>query len=676
MVTFANPVFLWGLLGLAAPLLIHLINRDLFRPLVFPSIRFILRGKLPVERKRRLRDLLLLALRMLLFAAIVTALARPQWQPEAAAATSGEEEGELVLLLDASASMSGWNSWEEAVAQARDLLSDHQPAAAGLVVSGAGPVLVEPLTREHSRLRDLLNGAGPQQVAGDHRESFRQALRLFSGSGPRRLAIISDFQQSDWSPSSLPQADPEVRIDWIRVGPEEPENAGILHARALPLADGRRQVVVEVRNFGVSETERTITLRAGDESPSRAVRLGPGEIRSISFVLEEPSASHAEVSLESDAYAADDRYFLWLSRPPPIRVLIVAPLSEEPEKAEELFFLSRAMMTRTETQWLHFAVNAIEPDDLTEELLRDVRAVFLLGAAPYLRSGQWPLLHAHLERGGRLLFTPGKAPARQTTLLADQGLIDLSYEGLAGIERRQPRPHSIDWVLPDSPIDALFRDESNRSLSHVSIYQYIRLAARNANTSALLRTSQDDPILMQREAGSGMIFATAFPFQTSWTDLPVSTAFLPIVRELVAGDLPPDHGIVNVDTSPDATAIAARLNLPADAPALRNFNPLEPGIHVVANTPVVLNIPRSESIPGTTSLVDLQTAVTPSTGPALATGVVAEHDQRVSLWPWLAMAALLIFILEMPLAARIRRLRQTEPARTPKVTPEATPRSS
>src|SRR5690606_17873262 len=71
MLTFANPAFLWGLLGLTAPILIHLINRDLSRPLFFPSVRFIMRGKMPVDRKRRLRDLLLLALRLLLFAAII-----------------------------------------------------------------------------------------------------------------------------------------------------------------------------------------------------------------------------------------------------------------------------------------------------------------------------------------------------------------------------------------------------------------------------------------------------------------------------------------------------------------------------------------------------------------------------------------------------------------------------
>lgn len=676
MLTFANPFFLWGLLGLAAPILIHLINRDLFRPLLFPSIRFIRRGKLPVERKRRLRDLLLLALRLLLFAAIVSALARPQWEPPAAAAAAPEDEGDLVILLDASASMSGWNVWQEAMAKADDLLAEHGSAPVGLVISGAGPIAVEPLTTDAGRIRSLLNRAEPQSVSGDHRESFRQALRLLENAGNRSLAVISDFQQADWSPASLPAVPEDVRIEWIQVGEGNRENAGVLHARALPLADGRRQVVAEIKNFGQKEWERTLSLRAGGETLSRTVRLDPGETRSLSFLLEETSASRAEVSLDGDGYPSDNSYSLWLGRPPPLRVLAVAPTTEEPEKSEELFFVSRALAARTETQWLHFAVSAVEPGDLSDDDLQNIQAVFLLGAVPYLNSSEWGLLEDYLQQGGRLLVTPGKAPARQSTLLADKGLLDLPYDGVAGMNRRQPQPHNIDWVRPESSLGLLFRDEAARSLSHVSIYQYIRFKVPSSDDSVLLRASGDDPLLIQRAVGGGVVLATAFPFQTSWTDLPVSTAFLPMIRELVAGDIPPDHGIVNMDTRPDGAAIAARLNIPADEPALAGIDPLVPGIHVVANTPVVLNIPRSESLPSLTNPVDLQTAVAPRGGTAAAAPGAGDGERHISLWPWLALAALLFFILEMPLAARLRRLRPAAPHSEPAIPAVPSPRSS
>ena len=71
MIAFAHPWFLLGLAGLAVPVVLHLMNREIAVPLRFPSIRFIRVARLPQAGRRRLRDLLLLALRLLLLAAAI-----------------------------------------------------------------------------------------------------------------------------------------------------------------------------------------------------------------------------------------------------------------------------------------------------------------------------------------------------------------------------------------------------------------------------------------------------------------------------------------------------------------------------------------------------------------------------------------------------------------------------
>ncbi|HLS28443.1 MAG TPA: hypothetical protein VK041_07320, partial [Opitutales bacterium] len=430
------------------------------------------------------------------------------------------------------------------------------------------------------------------------------------------------------------------------------------------LPDGGRQIVAEIRNFGRTPIERTLTLSTAGESLERQVSLAPNETRSVSFLLEETVASRAELRLDPDNFPADDRYFLWLDRPPAIPVLAVAPISEEPEKAEELFFLSRALGTQTDTEWLHFSVQAVEPSDLNAASLRDVRMVFLLGAAPYLTDAQWSLLHEHLASGGRLLFTPGNAPARQTTLLSQQNLLELEFEGMAGVDHRHPRPHHTESVQPDSSLDQLFQDDAARTLSHVSIYRYTRLKTDENKSEILMRTSDSDPILIQRNIGPGVVLTTAFAFETSSTDLPLSSAFLPIIRELVAGDLPPDHGLAHFDTGTKIAAIAGALNLPADDEKLSAIDPMTPGIYPVGNLPVILNAPRSESITATTSLADLQTAVTPRSTTDVATAAaISGESASVPLWPWFASGAFLLFIIEMPLSAYLRRRRRTEETR-------------
>lgn len=71
------PAALWGLVAIAAPILVHLLTRHERRPLQFPSLRFLSATRLTALRQRRLHDWWLLALRIGAIAAAAAALAGP-----------------------------------------------------------------------------------------------------------------------------------------------------------------------------------------------------------------------------------------------------------------------------------------------------------------------------------------------------------------------------------------------------------------------------------------------------------------------------------------------------------------------------------------------------------------------------------------------------------------------
>ena len=75
--SFLTPLFLLGLAALAVPVLIHLTQKERKSVVQFPSLMFL--RKIPYEsvQRRRIRDWLLLALRLAAIALIVTAFARP-----------------------------------------------------------------------------------------------------------------------------------------------------------------------------------------------------------------------------------------------------------------------------------------------------------------------------------------------------------------------------------------------------------------------------------------------------------------------------------------------------------------------------------------------------------------------------------------------------------------------
>ena len=110
------------------PVLLHLIMRQKPKTLPFPAFRFLVQNTAPNLRKLRLRHLLLLALRMLLVAAMVLALARPQLFSEASAFSS-ERPVAAVLVFDTSASMDyrssdGVSRLDEAKKRGQELLDE------------------------------------------------------------------------------------------------------------------------------------------------------------------------------------------------------------------------------------------------------------------------------------------------------------------------------------------------------------------------------------------------------------------------------------------------------------------------------------------------------------------------------------------------------------------------
>jgi len=75
--SFLTPLFFVALATLAVPILIHLTQKERKSVVAFPSLMFL--RKIPYQsvQRRRIRDWLLLALRLAAMALIVTAFARP-----------------------------------------------------------------------------------------------------------------------------------------------------------------------------------------------------------------------------------------------------------------------------------------------------------------------------------------------------------------------------------------------------------------------------------------------------------------------------------------------------------------------------------------------------------------------------------------------------------------------
>jgi len=103
-----------GAIGASIPLILHLLNRERARRLIFSTVRFIQMSHQTNVRRHKLKRLLLLLMRILMLALLGLAFARPFFAdaPEIIQKTGGKRNA--VIVLDTSYSMQYEDVFENA----------------------------------------------------------------------------------------------------------------------------------------------------------------------------------------------------------------------------------------------------------------------------------------------------------------------------------------------------------------------------------------------------------------------------------------------------------------------------------------------------------------------------------------------------------------------------------
>src|SRR5262245_26675984 len=212
--TFTFPLLLGALAAIALPVVLHLLLRQKPKTVQFPAFRFLVKRHKTNLTKLRLRHLLLLALRILLFAVIVLALAQPRVKDHPWSLPSDEAVA-AVFVFDTSASMdytitSGQTRLKEAQKRAVELLK-LLPANSEIIIldtAEAVPIAkTDWLTREKAVERINLLRMQPANSPVSTR--LAAALRFLAKLAERRddndrhkrarlLCVFSDRTKAAW----------------------------------------------------------------------------------------------------------------------------------------------------------------------------------------------------------------------------------------------------------------------------------------------------------------------------------------------------------------------------------------------------------------------------------------------------------------------------------------------
>ena len=256
---FLTPLFLAvGAAAASLPLIIHLLNRERARQLVFSTIRFIKMSHQANVQRHRLKQLLLLLMRILILALLGLAFARPFFADTPA--TTGGIGGvrNIVIILDTSYSMGYLDTFDQAKKAAIKLADDLQPSdTSALIFTNSRAKVIKPLDAEHRQIQAAVIGAQLTNRTTDYLDAIQSADETLGEAniGHKQIYFISDLQRIGWeSFVDTDKLSPEVEISFVDVGTKEPINLAITGVSVPQVVLNEQkpaQVVVRVQNLSL-----------------------------------------------------------------------------------------------------------------------------------------------------------------------------------------------------------------------------------------------------------------------------------------------------------------------------------------------------------------------------------------------------------------------------------------
>jgi hypothetical protein len=300
-VSFLTPLALVLAGAAAVPLILHLLRRKTGEKVDFPAVRYLLRAEKEHKRELRLKNLLLMLLRVFAVLALAAAAARPVGR----LAGGGHAPTALGIVLDNSLSTSVVVNGAPVLAR----LKDAARATLGRASAGDRLWLVtadgQIVGGNVSALRAALDRTEPLSGAGDLRAAAMRAAQLAKGAGipARQLAVLTDGQATSWTDAVALDGVPAT-VFAPALAP--PRNRSVVRAVAEPPHWTPRGVV---RAATTATDSVTFRVALGPRAVARGI-VAPGAEILVRLAPDERGWLAGAVELEPDELRGDDvRWF-------------------------------------------------------------------------------------------------------------------------------------------------------------------------------------------------------------------------------------------------------------------------------------------------------------------------------------------------------------------------------
>jgi hypothetical protein len=481
--TFLQPWLLLTLPLIALPVIIHLINQQRFQSVEWAAMMFLLSAKAISRGYTRLRQWLIMLLRMAAVAAAILAISRPLSQGWLAV-VGGDRASAAIVLLDRSPSMSQAST---AGGESKLTTATRQVAAALETLGASRVVLIDSVSctpQELASPRAIreVPEAAPAAAAADLPLLLQAACDQIgaSKSAASTIWICSDQRANDWKVSdgawsaireAVAKVPQSVRLTLLGYTEPAADNLAVRVTRAMleprgkawellldiairRQADGgpaRVPVQIELgpaRSTVEVELTGTESVLARHAIPIDAAALAQTATMAGGAESDRDSAQAngwGRVSIPTDSNPADNDFYVAFGTPPIRRTLVVTEDSQAGAQTKRTLELIAGIPP---DKLLQAATEAVAAEAVVDMPLDDVALILWQAALP--EAGAADAVSRFVARGGQVIFLPPESPTttafngmawqtwtehspplRPSSWRADEGLLAATLTGAA-----------------------------------------------------------------------------------------------------------------------------------------------------------------------------------------------------------------------------------------------------
>jgi Aerotolerance regulator N-terminal/von Willebrand factor type A domain len=538
---FLNPAVLFGLLAASIPVLIHLLNLKKLKKVDFSTLSFLKELQKNKIRKLKLKQWLLLALRVLIILFLVTAFARPTLKGFALGGTTSAAKTTAVFILDNTFSMSvvdaNGSYFNQAKQTITDLLQNLQEGdeAALILVSDQGNEEIKP-TLNLDEFSKEVKDADISYSSGTINHALVKAASILGQSKNfnKEIYLLSDFQKGRLTEEkSLPDLsellNDKVKLYTFDFSGKQVFNLGINEIKVNTQIFEKDKPVsfnVTVTNYSEQPTDNAVLslFINGERSAQQSISLASGESKVVTMeaVAKSTGYNDAVAELEDDDIVQDDRRYATFYIPDKIPVAIF--YADE----KDVKFLETALTLSGEAGILKLTeknINQISSFDLS---LFDVIII-----DDSQNPSDVDRIKSYVENGGGLFLIPGEITdvSGFTTLISGIGLPRVT--GTVGNLNETNNPTSFDKIQFEHPIfENIFSEVEKKNLDSPEIYFHLKISTEGKGVD-IISLTDGTSFLGDYKVGKGKVLLLNTSPVLSWSNFPLKNIFAPLYLKSV-----------------------------------------------------------------------------------------------------------------------------------------------